>query len=45
MSMEEFVQGLSSMDPMELALGAGVLGAFAVLAALGSIIWYFVSAM
>ena len=45
MSMEEFLQGLSSMDPMELALGAGVLGAFAVLAAFGSILWYFASAM
>ena len=45
MSMEEFVQSLSGMDPIELALGAGVLGVFAVLAGMGQILWFFISAI
>ena len=45
MSMEEFVQSLSGMDPIELALGAGVLGVFAVLAVMGQILWFFISAI
>ena len=44
MFTEELMQGLSGMDPMELALGAGVLGAFAVLAVIGQLLWFFVSA-
>ena len=43
MSMEEFVQSLSGMDPVELALGAGVLGVFAVLAVMAQILWFFIS--
>ena len=45
MSMEEFVQSLSGMDPVELALGAGVLGVFAVLAVMAQILWFFISAI
>ena len=45
MSMEEFVQDLSSMDPMELALGAGLVGVIATLVVIGGIVWFFLSAV
>lgn len=45
MSMEEFVQGLSSMDPVELALGAGMAGMIATLMLVGGALWYFISAL
>ena len=45
MSMEEFVQGLESMDPTELALGAGMVGVVATLMFVGSVLWYFISAL
>ena len=45
MSMEEFIQALESMDPTELALGAGLIGIIATLMLIGSVLWYFVSAL
>ena len=43
--MEEFVKGLETMDPAELALGAGFLGMLLMLAIIGSIFWFFISAI
>lgn len=43
--MEEFMQGLESMDPAELALGAGVVGMLLTLAIIGSVFWFFISAI
>ena len=43
--MEELIQGLQGMDPTELALGAGVLGALLTLVGIGRIVWFFVSAI
>lgn len=43
--MEEFMQGLEAMDPAELALGAGVLGMLLMLVIIGSVFWFFISAI
>ena len=43
--MEEFIQALEGMDPTELALGAGLIGIIATLTLIGSVLWYFVSAL
>lgn len=43
--MNEFSQALSGMDPGELALGAGLLGAMATLIGVFGIVWFFVSAL
>ena len=45
MTMDEFAQALGSMDPVELALGAGVLAALGVLVVVGQILWFFISAI
>lgn len=45
MTMEEFTQGLESMDPTELMLGAGVIGIILTLMLVGSIVWFFISAI
>ena len=45
MSMNEFAQGLEAMDPVELMLGAGVLGAMMMMVAVGGLVWYFISAI
>ena len=43
--MEEFIQALEAMDPAELALGAGLIGMLLMLAIVGSVFWFFVSAI
>ena len=43
--MEEFIQGLETMDPAELALGAGFLGMLFMLVIIGGIFWFFISAI
>lgn len=43
--MEEFIQGLEAMDPAELALGAGLIGMLLMLAIIGSVFWFFISAI
>ena len=45
MNWNEFSQELAAMDPTELALGAGLAGIIATLFAVGSIVWFFVSAI
>ena len=43
--MKEFAQGLETMDPAELALGAGFVGMLLMLAIIGSVFWFFISAI
>ena len=43
--MEELMHGLEAMDPAELALGAGVVGMLLTLAIIGSVCWFFISAI
>ena len=43
--MEKFTQGLETMDPAELALGAGFVGMLLMLAIIGSVFWFFISAI
>ena len=43
--MEEFIQALEGMDPTELALGVGLIGIIATMTIIGSVLWYFVSAL
>lgn len=45
MNWNEFSQELAGMDPTELALGAGVAGIVATLLMIGSIVWFFISAI
>lgn len=45
MTFEEFSAALETMDPTEIALGAGMAGAVAVALLFGSLIWYFVSSI
>lgn len=43
--MNELTQGLGAMDPAELALGAGFLGMLLMLVIIGSVFWFFISAI
>lgn len=43
--MEEFVQALEGMNPAEVALGAGLVGALVALFAVIGLAWYFISAI
>ena len=43
--MNELTQGLGTMDPAELALGAGFLGMLLMLVIIGSVFWFFISAI
>ena len=45
MNFEELYKELAGMDPAEVALGAGVLGALMVIVAIGGVAWYFISAL
>ena len=45
MNFNELSQELAVMDPAELALGAGFIGILMTLFAVGSIVWYFLSAI
>lgn len=45
MELNELSQELAAMDPAELALGAGFIGILMTLLTIGSIIWYFASAI
>ena len=45
MTYEEFSQALAEMDPVELAMGAGMAGAVAVVILVCNLIWFFVSAI
>lgn len=45
MEINELSQELAAMDPAELALGAGFVGILMTLFAVGSIVWYFLSAI
>lgn len=45
MNTTELSQALETMDPVELALGAGLAGALGTIMIIGSIIWFFVSAI
>ena len=45
MTTEQFNEALAAMDPAEVALGAGFAGAIATLMIVGSIVWFFVSAI
>lgn len=45
MTMNELAQELKGMDPMELMIGAGVVGVIATLILVGCIAWFFISAI
>lgn len=45
MPMEELAQGLETMDPTELALGAAFAGIVTTLITVCRILWYFISAI
>lgn len=45
MDWNEFAMELAGMDPTELALGAGFIGILLTLFLVGSVLWFFISAI
>ena len=45
MDLSEVSHALGGMDPADVALGAGLLGALAALIMVGTVVWFFISAI